>query len=182
MKKTLLFVAISMLIGMDAYAQLKVAPKLSLDHSGLTISDSSVSGKFSLNPEVLLEYRLSDRWAAGIGTGYRRAKTKAFGTMSAVPIFANVSYGNEFGIDFNIGYMIPVNSTYTPVLSGPFARVGAFIRAAVDDDDFLIGAYFDVFNITSTTKIPAYIPDGYGPIVSGVSFGLYIKYAFSIKH
>lgn len=181
MRKILILAFLFFICAWNVNAQLMVCPKLSLNHSGVNVGDSSASGRFSLNPEVLVKYCFTDKWAAGIGTGYRRAKTSDFGTMSAVPLYASILYGEYYGLDFNFGYMIPINSTSTPLLSGPFTRVGAFIRTYIDDENELIGgAYLDVFNVTGTKKVPTYVPDGYGPIVSGVGFGLYLQYAFSV--
>lgn len=182
MKRTLLLSVVFLFCGVNINAQLKVGPTLSLDYSGVNVGDSSASGKFSLNPEVIVKYCFSEKWAVGVGTGYRRVKTNDYGRMSAAPVFASVLYGKDLGVDFNVGYMVPINSTATPVLCGPFVRIGGYIRTDADDgDEVVIGGHVDIFNVTGSNKIPTYIPDGYGPIVSGISLGLYLQYAFSVE-
>lgn len=182
MKRILILVIILFSYGVRVDAQWKIAPRISLEYPNVYVGDSLADGKFSLNPEVFFDYFITEKWAVGIGTGYRRVKTKDYGNMSAVPIFVDLSYGESYGINLDLGYMIPVNSTYTPLLSGPFASFGVFIRSDLDDGDALVlGGELDVFNINKTNKIPTYVPDGYGPIVSGVSLGLSIQYLFPIK-
>lgn len=179
-KSILLFLAFT-LASLSANAQWKLAPKLSIDNSKVTVYDSTIDGKLVFNPEIVIEYRVTEKLAFGVGTGFRRVKTADFGVMSALPLYADIAYGKVYCLDLNIGYLFPINSTSTPVLGGFYARISAALKTSFGDDGEVdIGFHVDLYNIFKSNKVPAYIPDGYGPLVAGTDYGLYLQYHFPL--
>ncbi len=181
MKKELLLFLLLVLACFSANAQWKLAPRLSLDYSAVTVYDSSANGKLVFNPDILLANRVSKNLSFGVGTGFRRVNTYDFGHMSALPLYADLTLGDELCLDLNIGYLLPINSSSTPILGGFYTRISVALKTSFDDgDEVALGAHIDLYNIFNSDKVPAYIPDGYGPIVTGLDIGLYLQYFFSL--